>query len=405
MSTAVTGDVRAVLAAARTEGRRLFLDGERLDPDLYARVARVLKECGGPWSRRDQAHVFPDADAAEVVAGILTLDRVVSAKERQQWYATPAEIVERLVVRAGLMDHMEVLEPSAGQGAIVKAVVAEGCAVDAIEMAPHRAAVLSAAGARKVQCADFLTVPPHPVYHRVIMNPPFTGNQDVRHVLHALRFLLPGGWLVSVMAAGIRYRDDKGSRKIRALADGVITPHAGTDESPLRVRFESYIIDLPDGAFRESGTDMATVMVEIPNKPWPPYFDPETAPPGVYTAGGLGGERVFRFTGNCVGCGARTWHHDHDAGDIRGPFGLNLCVSLDWYNLPDSARDRVADDAWWPRCGRCWSSQAKTRIAVGRVLASLDRPRQDPPPDPAPAPRRPRRPARAPEPDLDQTLF
>ncbi len=33
------------------------------------------------------------------------------------------------------------------------------------------------------------------------MNPPFSRQQDIRHVMHAAKFLKPGGRLVAVMGA------------------------------------------------------------------------------------------------------------------------------------------------------------------------------------------------------------
>lgn len=64
---------------------------------------------------------------------------------------------------------------------------------------------------------------------------------------HALGFLRPGGRLVSVMSAGVKYRQDAKTRAFRELVE----QHSGTIE------------DLPEDAFRESGTSVRTVVVTM----------------------------------------------------------------------------------------------------------------------------------------------
>jgi len=121
--------------------------------------------------------------------------------------------------------------------------------VDCIELHEQHAAVIRSAGyAREVTTADFLTVSPEPVYDRVIMNPPFAGKADVAHVQHALRFLKPGGVLVSVMSAGVTYRTDRATAGLR---EAVTEAGGAIEQLPLR-------------AFAESGTDAGTVIVTIP---------------------------------------------------------------------------------------------------------------------------------------------
>jgi hypothetical protein len=187
------------------------------------------------------------------------------------------------------------------------------------------------------------------------MNPPFARNADTHHVEHALRFLRPGGVLAAVMSGGIESRTGRTVRRIRSLADG--------------------IWPLPEGAFHQSGTDIDTALVVIrapgggvPDGPVRVSLDrtatrmrrfhPPTARRGIYIESGLGGrDRVFRWAGDCAGCGERTWAHDDGGDDVRGPFGW-------WTAFPlyseDFAGGQVPDDASWPRCGACWNSSHKT---------------------------------------------
>jgi type I restriction-modification system DNA methylase subunit len=100
-----------------------------------------------------------------------------------------------------------------------------------------------------ILCKDFLFCSPTELgfFDAVVMNPPFADNQATYHVAHALSFLKPGGCLIAVMPAGIRFRDDRATRELRA-------------------RLESWgasFEDLPEGTFSESGTQVNTVLMFV----------------------------------------------------------------------------------------------------------------------------------------------
>jgi hypothetical protein len=70
---------------------------------------------------------------------------------------------------------------------------------------------------------------------------------DIDHVRKAFSVLKPHGVLVSVMAPGFEFRQDRKSTEFRAWLDEV----GGTWE------------DLPDGAFKTSGSGISTRLVTI----------------------------------------------------------------------------------------------------------------------------------------------
>jgi len=94
---------------------------------------------------------------------------------------------------------------------------------------------------------DFLATTPSPTFDRVIMNPPFTKRADIEHVLHAYKFLAPGGRLVAIMSAGVMFRGDMKSVRFRDL----VTTHGGS------------IAPLPEGSFKAAGTSVNTAVVTI----------------------------------------------------------------------------------------------------------------------------------------------
>lgn len=75
-------------------------------------------------------------------------------------------------------------------------------------------------------------------FDRIVMNPPFENAADIRHILHALGMLKPGGRLVAICANGPRQRE--------AL-------------QPIATRWE----DLPAGTFANTGTQVNTALVVI----------------------------------------------------------------------------------------------------------------------------------------------
>ncbi|MFE3577908.1 methyltransferase [Streptomyces vinaceus] len=218
-------DVLDVIRAARCDGSALFLSGQLTD-HLYQRVNLALSAVGGKWDRWKRAHVFP-ASAADAVAGLLAEGEVATDAERG-YFPTPPALVDEILDLADLSVGHEVLEPSAGTGAIAERVADRGGVVDCVELDPRRAQSIRDKGyAREVITADFLTLPVSAHYDRVVMNPPFARQLDIQHVQRALRWLRPGGRLVSVMFGSLTFRTNAQALDFRSRvreARGTITP-------------------------------------------------------------------------------------------------------------------------------------------------------------------------------------
>lgn len=236
--------VLAELARATTDGSRLVLAGQ-LDRAMYARVDAAIKAAGGVWKRHQGAHVFP-GDAAEAVAR-LAAGEVLTNRETG-FFPTPPGVAASLVLAAGLRDGDLVLEPSAGNGILVRAAVQlRAVTVDAVENDPGRARQVRETGlARNVWEADFLSL--HPSQHAcrydaAVMNPPFGSRRELRHVAHAADFVRPGGTVAAILPASVLSGTDKANTGMRERIErtGTITP-------------------LGPEAFREAGTGVSTVI-------------------------------------------------------------------------------------------------------------------------------------------------
>lgn len=237
----IANDVLNVLDAATKDGKALVLVGQ-LDRSLYERTNKVLEAAGGKWNRKSKAHLF-DGDAEDAMEQII-LTGEVTIPQDFGYFPTPPEIVQRLIELAKLEPTHKALEPSAGRGNIAFALMPLVKEVFCVELLPENSAHLK----EPFVTGDFLAIEPEPIYDRVVMNPPFAKQDDIRHVNHALKFLKPGGLLVSVMSAGVTFRDNKLTTEFRDL----IRARGGEIEA------------LEEGAFKRSGTLVNTVIVTIP---------------------------------------------------------------------------------------------------------------------------------------------
>lgn len=234
-----------VLSNAQINDNALILVGQ-LDRKLYKDTNKVLEAAGGKWNRKAKAHLF-DGDVAEIIDQIILTGEITIPKDFG-YFPTPGPIVQQLIELADIKPGMTVLEPSAGQGAIAREV-AKIADVDCVELLPENVKALLADGfAESVLLTDFLQLITGPLYDRVIMNPPFAKQDDIKHVMHALKFLKPDGLLVSVMSASVLFRDNKLTTEFRELIDS----------------HEGEIIPLPENSFKPSGTNVNTVIVVIP---------------------------------------------------------------------------------------------------------------------------------------------
>lgn len=243
----IEDDVLAVLSRAEAAGNTVTLTGQ-LDRKLYERTNKALEAAGGKWNRKAKAHLF-EADATERIEQMLATGSIEVPKDEFNFFPSPPAVVARLLALADIRPGMRVLEPSAGKGAIAYACADAGAKVDCYElMEANFVALAGDARLGPVRHMDFLAQAPEVSYDRVVMNPPFIRQLDIKHVLHALKFLKPGGLLVSVMASSVTFRDNRLTQEFRDL----VRARGGDIEA------------LPDGSFKASGTNVNTVIVTIP---------------------------------------------------------------------------------------------------------------------------------------------
>ena len=203
-----------ILEAGELRDGKYFLPARQLDRKMYEQVNTALVLMGGKWNRSAKAHVF-DRDPAMVLENAIRTGELFDAKKAFQFFPTPSHVAARMVALADVQPHHRVLEPSAGTGNILREI---GPAPDkvAVEIDPEKAAILErgAFGGTRVHQGDFMAFEDASGFDRIVMNPPFSFLQDVKHIRHAIGLLRPGGKLVAICANGSRQQE-----ALKPLAD------------------------------------------------------------------------------------------------------------------------------------------------------------------------------------------
>ena len=218
----ITKDILRRLAAAECRGPFVRLPDTTFNAD-DDRVHQALIRAGATWSRRHKAYLFADlfpfGQAAPLIEQMCTLKRLVRPDARGMT-SCPQATAERMCdeIASYLMHGAEVLEPSAGHGILAAEAAARGAQVDCYELDAHRAQDIEKAGiARTVTTADFLRVEPRAVYDAVLMYPPHRRDLAARHVVHAHKFLRPGGTMAALVSPGLEQARGPAGEALRDL--------------------------------------------------------------------------------------------------------------------------------------------------------------------------------------------
>lgn len=241
-------EVLIILSRVQIEENVARLTCGTLDRNLYQQVSKVMETLGGKWNRKLDGFLFKN-DPTEALDMVLTTGSV-EKPDNFGFFHTQPVLAEPVVVLAQIEDGMEVLEPSAGQGGLADFIIRYTGKekVFCYELQLENVSILKGKG-YCAQQANFMDVVPAQQYDVVVMNPPFSKQQDIKHVLHAWKFLRPGGRLVAIMSSGPTFRQDRLSETFRTM----VQEHGWYEENP-------------EGSFKASGTSVNTITV-VMDKP------------------------------------------------------------------------------------------------------------------------------------------
>lgn len=253
-----------VLNACTIHGNNVKLPEEQLDRKEYEQVKKALEDIGGKWKGGKIAAFVFDYDPTDRMTQLQGGEKV-NLKKEYQFFATPAGLADKLVEIAEINDPCEILEPSAGRGAIIEAIHRKfpTLTVDCFELMyenlnyllndfsiDHDIRILLTGHNKEsdfTKIVELISTDFIAKYDRIIANPPFTKNQDIQHVMMMYNLLKSKGRLVSIMSEHFIFADDAQSKQFRHFLTTV----------------KSDVYDIPAGTFKESGTMVKSRIVVI----------------------------------------------------------------------------------------------------------------------------------------------
>lgn len=130
-----------------------------------------------------------------------------STRKPHDFYPTPISTIETFLDVFPLRGGIEVLEPGAGSGNIIKTLQKYGdFSIDAVEIRPEEAQHLQDLDVNVI-IDDFLSMDLGKKYDLIIGNPPF--NQAIEFVEKCLGLLKPGGRLIFLLRTAFMESDQR----------------------------------------------------------------------------------------------------------------------------------------------------------------------------------------------------
>ena len=236
-----------VLQECTVEGLVVKLPDTQLERKQYLEVKKSLELIGGKWKGGKVSGFVFTTDPSDL------LDQIANGKSRNlkkefQFFATPDHLADILVNIAEIESHDTILEPSAGQGAIIKAInkVCD-CVPDCFELMDINTNILNKSDLHfNLLGADFFKHSGK-TYSKIIANPPFTKNQDIDHLKEMYKILKPGGRLVCITSESWVIGNQKKQIEFREWLDTL----------------DAKILHIEKGSFKESGTMVGGKIVVI----------------------------------------------------------------------------------------------------------------------------------------------
>ena len=241
-------NVEDILKHCTLEGNVLKLPAVQFNKKSYAEAKKWIEEAGGFWQGgKVQGFTFPFN--AERVFSILHEGKRCNLQQDYQFFETPAELADWLVMLAGGINEADtVLEPSAGRGALIKAIhrACPSITVECYELMPENREFLYSLDNVIILDEDF-TKDSVGSYTKIIANPPFSGNQDIEHVRIMYKLLEKGGTLAAITSSHWKIASEKKCVDFRNWLEEV----------------HGEVFEIGAGEFKESGTSISTMAVVI----------------------------------------------------------------------------------------------------------------------------------------------
>lgn len=244
-----------------------IIECKDITDDEYDRLRWVMESYGGRWNERCKGFKFNEFDdeklksiKADLSAGFVNLSEEKRTRERDAFFPTPVKVVDKMILTANLKPDSIMLESSAGTGRILDEAKKVINSVDnfvVIEMNGERQRILRDKGYKvdfngtfEDSLKDSETLKKIKNCNKVVINPPFKNDSDVKHLLISYMFCADNADVVSILQENSLYYDRQIHRVFKEFLSLI-----GKDA------YE--VVSLPAGSFKDELTTVDTVIFHI----------------------------------------------------------------------------------------------------------------------------------------------
>lgn len=241
----------------KTDGAKLYLPKVALERNFFLEAKKRITLAGGVWQGgKEQCFRF-DFPADNILKSLAN-GEYLNFKKDNQFFETPDDVIDLMVMLADIQKKDSILEPSAGRFAIGKwlwdyCITYDREPIDCYELNEYNQQYLRNYSHANLIGSNFLDEQPTKLYDVILANPPFTRFADIAHVMHMKKFLKPNGRIVSVMSAG--WQTQNHVRQPVLFKEFLKTVH-------------HEIYDLEKGSFEGSGTKVNAIVMAIDGSAW-----------------------------------------------------------------------------------------------------------------------------------------
>jgi phospholipid N-methyltransferase len=234
------------LKTLNCKGNTAYLPKEQLNN--YAALKKALIKANGKYNKNKFEFPYP----AQPIIEMLMSGKIIDFKKEFQFFATPKDVAKRIVQDVIFYkEHLNVLEPSAGHGALIKALIETSpveLSIDAVELSELNHGILKSKYPNvRLFREDFLSFKPEKQYDLIIANPPFSKNQDIDHIKHMYSMLEKGGQLLTIASNSWTFGQQKKQVEFRDWLDEICATW----------------IEMDKGVFKASGTMVQGIYINI----------------------------------------------------------------------------------------------------------------------------------------------
>ena len=244
-----------------------IIECKDITDDEYDRLRWVMESYGGRWNERCKGFKFNEFDdeklksiKADLSAGFVNLSEEKRTRERDAFFPTPVKVVDKMILTANLKPDSIMLESSAGTGRILDEAKKVINSVDnfvVIEMNGERQRILRDKGYKvdfngtfEDSLKDSETLKKIKNCNKVVINPPFKNDSDVKHLLISYMFCADNADVVSILQENSLYYDRQIHRVFKEFLSLI-----GKDA------YE--VVSLPAGSFKDELATVDTVIFHI----------------------------------------------------------------------------------------------------------------------------------------------